>query len=308
MSGRTGVVVMAYGTPSGPDQVLAYYTDIRRGRPPTDEQLADLTRRYQAIGGVSPLAERTEAQRAAIAGALGQLAPGRYEVVLGLKHADPKIEAAVDALAGRGDIAQVVGLALAPHYSSMSIGQYLQRLAEAAATHDLPATGVESWAIEPALIEFLAGAVREQLRALPARTRIVFTAHALPARILADGDPYPAQLGATAAAVTDRLGLANGAMQIGWQSAGRTAEPWLGPDILQTIDTLAADPDVDGVLVCACGFVADHLEVLYDLDIEAKARAEGQGLAFARTSCVNADPAVMSALAARVHACAESTG
>ena len=298
---RTAVVLMAYGTPRSPDEILPYYTDIRRGRPPTDEQLADLTRRYEAIGGLSPLAELTEAQRAALQGQLDRLAPDTYEVVLGLKHAEPKIESTVEALAEAG-FRRVVGAVLAPHYSAYSVGQYLGRVGEAAEPHGLTVTGVESWATEPAFIDFLATDLRTRLEAMPERTRVLFTAHSLPERILTTGDRYPAELRATAEAVAGRLGLNEGTdWQIAWQSAGRTPEPWLGPDILDVIDTLGDDPTVDGVIVSAVGFVADHLEVLFDLDIEARQRAEPLGLAFDRTACVNDDPAVMAALAARVH-------
>ena len=145
-----GVVLMAYGSPADASDILRYYTDIRCGRPPTDEQLADLTRRYDAIGGLSPLLERTEAQRRAVQAALEQLTPEQYTVVLGLKHSDPTIEAAVEELAGRG-VARVVGAVLAPHYSGLSVGQYLSRLEDAAGQYGLGATGIQSWAVEPAI-------------------------------------------------------------------------------------------------------------------------------------------------------------
>ena len=307
--GTIGVVAMAYGTPRTADEILPYYTDIRRGRPPTDEQLADLTRRYEAIGGLSPLARLTEAQRAALQAALDRIAPGRYQVVLGLKHADPKIEATVDALAERG-IAQIAGVVLAPHYSAYSVGQYLGRMSAAAEPHGIATTGVESWAVEPAFVDFLVADLRARLAAMPANTRVVFTAHSLPSRIIESGDRYPDELRATATAVAGELGLAEGTgWQIGWQSAGRTPEPWLGPDILEVVDTLATGPDaVGGVVVSAVGFVTDHLELLYDLDIEARHRAEGHGLAFDRTACVNDDPSVIGALARRVHAEAVRAG
>jgi ferrochelatase len=295
-----GVVLMAYGTPRSTHEILPYYTDIRRGRPPTDEQLADLTRRYDAIGGLSPLLERTAAQQAALQSALDELAPGAYQVVLGLKHAAPTIETAVAELAGRG-VARVVGLVLAPHYSAYSVGQYLDRLGVAATQHGITVTGIESWAQEPAFVDFLAGEVTGRLARLAKPAKVVFTAHSLPSRIVDAGDPYPDQLRATATAVAERAGLDGSHWQIGWQSAGRTPEPWLGPDILEIIDAAGAGGDA-GVLVCACGFVADHLEVLYDLDIEASGRARSRGLAFDRTACVNDDPSVMSALARRVTA------
>ena len=298
-----GVVLMAYGTPRSPGEILPYYTDIRRGRPPTPELLAELTARYEAIGGLSPLAELTEAQRDALQRELDRIAPDRYEVVLGLKHADPKIEAAVDDLAARG-FRHLVGVVLAPHYSAYSVGQYLGRAREAAEPHGITVSGVESWATEPAYVDFVADDLRTRIAAMPARTRVLFTAHSLPERIVASGDPYPGELRATADAVAGRLGLSEGDdWQIAWQSAGRTPEPWLGPDVLEVIDELGAD--VDGVIVSAVGFVADHLEVLYDLDIEAATRAAERGLAFDRTACVNDDASVMAALAARTHAAAE---
>jgi ferrochelatase len=297
---EVGVVLMAYGSPADTSDILRYYTDIRRGRPPTEEQLADLTRRYEAIGGLSPLLERTRAQRAAVQSALERLAPGRYTVVLGLKHSEPTIEAAVEELAEQG-VTRVVGAVLAPHYSGLSVGQYLSRLEDAAGRYGLGSTGVQSWAVDPAFVEFLAGEVGERLAAMPPATRVVFTAHSLPARVVETGDPYPTELRATASAVADALDLVEGRQwEIAWQSAGRTPEPWMTPDILAVIDRLGADPAVEALLVCACGFVADHLEVLYDLDVEARRRAESVGLRFERTRCVNDDSAVMGALAARI--------
>ena len=301
---RTAVLLMAYGTPRTREEIEPYYTDIRRGRPPTPELLAELTARYDALGGTSPLAARTEAQRVALQAALDAAAPGRYEVVLGLKHADPKIEAAVDALAAQGT-RRIVGLVLAPHYSAYSVGQYLDRARAAAEPHGITVTGVESWATEPAFVEFVAADLKARLAGMPDDTKVVFTAHSLPQRIVATGDPYPDQLRATAEAVAAAAGLVNWTRwAIAWQSAGRTPEPWLGPDILQVIDDLAASENhaghPRGLLVSAVGFVSDHLEVLYDLDIEAAARAQAHGIAFARTACVNDDPTVMAALAQRV--------
>lgn len=295
-----GVVLMAYGSPAEASDVLRYYTDIRRGRPPTGEQLADLVRRYEAIGGLSPLVQRTDAQRHAVQAALDQLAPGQYCTVLGLKHSDPTIEAAVEELAGRG-VERVVGAVLAPHYSGASVGQYLSRLEDAAGRYGLGCSSIQSWATEPAFVTFLAHDIAARLEAMPAATRVVFTAHSLPARVDASGDPYRAEVRATARAVANELGLVEGPQwETAWQSAGRTPEPWLTPDILAVIDRLGTDPDVDGVLVCACGFVSDHLEVLYDLDIDAARRADAAGIEFDRTRCVNDDPAVMAALAARI--------
>lgn len=295
------VVLMAYGTPRSREEILPYYTDIRRGRPPTDELLAELTARYEAIGGLSPLAALTEAQRDAIQRALDAAMPGRFHVSLGLKHAHPMIEEAVAQVATSG-VEKIVGLVLAPHFSSYSIGQYVGRATEAAAPHGIDVVGINSWATEPAFIEFLANDMRARLAKMPANTKVLFTAHSLPQRIIDAGDPYPHELRSTAAAVAEVLGLREHEQwDIAWQSAGRTPEPWIGPDVLQAIDALAAsDTPPRGVLVCACGFVADHLEVLYDLDIEARRHAESRGLVFDRSACVNDDRLVMEALAACV--------
>jgi ferrochelatase len=300
-----GVLLMAYGTPRARDEIEAYYTDIRRGRRPTPEQLAELIGRYEAIGGLSPLVERTEAQRAALQGALDERAPGQFEVVLGMKHAAPTIESAVDSLAARG-VRRIVGLVLAPHYSRFSVGEYLARAIDAAARHGIEVRGIEEWHLEPAYLDFEAAAVRAGLAGLPPDSKVLFTAHSLPQRTVATGDPYRDQVRATAGAVATQAGLAFwSGWTVAWQSAGRTPEPWIGPDLLTVIADLAASENASGVLVCACGFVADHLEVLYDLDIEAKRHAERLGLAFARTTCVNADTAVMDALAGAVqHAAA----
>jgi ferrochelatase len=299
----TGVVVMAYGAPHSRDELRDYYTDIRRGRPPTDEQLAQLAARYDAIaagGDLSPLTGITQAQAAALQAALDQLEPGGYIVEVGMKHAAPRIEEAVATLVER-QVDRLVGIVMAPHYSALSIGEYLNRLRAAAG--EIPVGAVTTWATEPAYVDFLAAQVDELLGTMPANTKVLFTAHSLPTRVVSMGDPYPDELRATAIAVGRQVGLGPwSAWAVAWQSAGRTPEPWLGPDVLAVIDSLAGSENASGVIVCACGFVADHLEVLYDLDIEARARAERHGLAFARTASLNADPAVFAALAGRVAA------
>lgn len=301
---RTAVVLMAYGTPRTKEEILPYYTDIRRGRPPTEEALQDLINRYEAIGGLSPLKQLTEAQRDALQRELDALSPGTYQVFLGLKHATPFVEEAVAEVASLG-FKKIVGIVLAPHFSSYSIGQYIGRVREAAEPHGIEVVGIDSWAREEAFIDFLAEDMKKKLAAMPERTKVLFTAHSLPQRIIDGGDPYPDELRATAELVAEKVGLTRWSQwSIAWQSAGRTPEPWIGPDILEVIDQIATtkstDEPIDGVLVCACGFVADHLEVLYDLDIEAAHRATPLGLAFARIECVNDDQKVMNALAKRV--------
>ena len=305
-SQRTAVVLMAYGTPRSKEEILPYYTDIRRGRPPTDEQLQDLTNRYEAIGGLSPLKQLTEDQRDALQNELNGISPNQFQVFLGLKHASPFIEETVAEVVELG-YKKIVGLVLAPHYSSYSIGQYMDRVRAVAEPAGITVSGIDSWAREEAFIDFLANDMREKLASLPERTKVLFTAHSLPQRIIDGGDPYPEELRATAELVAEKVGLTRWSdWSIAWQSAGRTPEPWIGPDILEVIDSFAAqsasDEPIDGVLVSACGFVADHLEVLFDLDIEAAKHAESHGIAFARTACVNANPSVMAALARSVAA------
>jgi ferrochelatase len=299
-SPSTAVLLMAYGTPRHRDEIEPYYTDIRRGRPPTPEALADLIARYEAIGGLSPLAELTEAQAAGLQSALDERAPGSYKVFLGLKHAAPMIETAVAEIAEAG-FTRIVGLVLAPHHSSYSIGQYIGRTKAAAEPLGISVAGIDSWATETAFIDFITDDLRARRAAMGDGALVAFTAHSLPQRIIDSGDPYPDELRSTAVAVAERLGMEEGRdWTIGWQSAGRTPEPWIGPDIGELIDDVAAGGAHRGVIVSAVGFVADHLEVLYDLDIEARQRAEQHGLAFDRTACVNDRPEVMAALAQRV--------
>jgi ferrochelatase len=287
---------MAYGTPASADDVARYYTHIRRGRAPSEEQLAELRGRYDAIGGLSPLLAITQQQCAVLADALGE----GYEVRLGQKHAAPFIEDAVADLAGAG-VSRVVGLVLAPHYSAMSVGEYAARAAAAAEEHGLSLAMVDSWHLQPTYLEFLAAAVTKGLAALPAGSEVVFTAHSLPERVVDTGDPYPDQVRATAESVATLAALRR--WSTAWQSAGRTPEPWLGPDVLEVLRE-RADSATPGVLVCPCGFVADHLEVLYDLDVEAAQVAAELDLTFARTVSLNADPAVFAQLADTVRAVA----
>ena len=289
-----GVLLMAYGTPEREGDLEAYYTDIRRGRPPTPEQLADLRRRYGAIGGLSPLAARTRAQAAGLQAELDQRAGvGAWRVELGLKHASPSIEAGVEALASAG-VEDFVSLVLAPHFSALSVGQYLERAADAAG--HLRVRDVTAWWDRPALVDLLAARVRE---ATPdgKRSELLVTAHSLPVRALSIDHPtYEEQLRATGELVAAAAGVEGGAWRIAWQSAGRTPEPWIGPDLLEVIRSLP-DEGVEHVVVCPAGFTADHLEVLYDIDIEARCAAEEVGLTLSRTASLDDDPGFLSLLA-----------
>lgn len=288
-----GCLVMAYGTPEREDDLLAYYTDIRRGRPPTAEQLADLRRRYDAIGGLSPLADLTRRQAADLGQALGE----GWVVELGLKHAHPAIEHGAASLAARG-VADVVGIVLAPHASALSTGQYHERAAARLDTAGVPYRPVPRWGHHPVLVELLAARVSDAMARFGTddAVELLVTAHSLPERVLSIDDPtYADQLQETADLVAAAAGIAR--YRIAWQSAGRTPEPWLGPDILEVIR--ASDHPL---LACPAGFTADHLEVLYDLDIEAKAVAAETGIAFERTASLNVDPGFVALLADLVRA------
>jgi ferrochelatase len=287
-----GVLVMAHGTPANTEEIEAFYTRIRRGRPPEPAQLAELTARYDAIGGTSPLAARTRSQVDALRDVLDRRVPGRYRVSFGAKHTEPVLEDAAAALAASG-VDAVIGLVLTPHASSLGSGEYLERARDALG--DTPFTAIAEWYDNPSFVRLMAQRVRAALADVTGRARVLFTAHSLPERVRAAGDPYPDQLEESARLVATEAGLAG--WSVAWQSAGRTPEPWLGPDIRDEVRRLAAEGETDAVVVCPIGFVADHLEVLYDLDIELAAVAASVGLAYARTSSLNDDPAFIAALA-----------
>jgi ferrochelatase len=307
-----GVLVMAYGTAAGPDDIERYYTDIRGGRAPSPEHLQELKDRYEAIGNVFPLGETTAAQAEGIVQRLNADHDGAtYRAYLGMKHSPPFIPDGVDAMRGDG-IERGIGIVMAPHWSGMSVETYIERVEQAVDDHgETPAfTFVRSYHDHPAFIAFLAGRVREALDGLPDDVRdgaaVIFSAHSLPVRIVADGSlrckrcdcddtcRYRDGLQATADLVAERVGLDQ--YLIAWQSAGRTADPWWGPPVEEVIQQLAMQGHT-AVMVCSAGFVADHLEVLYDLDIEARQVAEEAGLVFARTRMPNADPAYLDVLA-----------
>jgi ferrochelatase len=307
MTDRVGVLVMAHGTPSRRQDIAPFYTRIRRGRPPTPEQLDELEGRYTAIGGLSPLTERTVAQVDAVRAALEQRAPGRYVVAYGAKHTEPLIEEAAAFLLAAG-VSAVIGVVLTPHGSSMGSQEYFER-AEAALGSAATFIAVRPWYAEPDLVALLAERVTDALTSLGAsaangHTPVVFTAHSLPERVRQQGDTYPEQLEESARLVAAAAGISR--WQVAWQSAGRTPEPWLGPDIRDVVRRLAgadgADSadgadTLDGIVVCPIGFVTDHLEVLYDLDVELAAVAAEVGLPFARTVSLNDDPRFIAVLA-----------
>jgi len=279
------VILMAYGSPDRLEDVPAYYSDIRGGRPIAAEHLEDLVERYRVLGvgegdEPSPLNVVTEQTRAALEAALG------VPVYTGMRHWQPRIAHAVDAaLSGGADL--LLGIVLAPHYSALSIGAYRAVFDEATAGR-VETRFVERWGTEPALIELLAGRLRGT------SAHVVFTAHSLPARIRATGDPYESELLETSRLVADAAEL--GDWSFSFQSESPTGEPWLGPDILDHLVDLHGQGVTD-VLVCPVGFVSDHLEIRWDIDHEAKERAEEVGLRLDRIEMPNADPGFVHALA-----------
>ncbi|XMB29076.1 ferrochelatase [Paenibacillus sp. BR2-3] len=302
MTKQIGVLVMSYGTPESLEGIEAYYTHIRRGNPPSAEQLKELKDRYEAIvGGVFPLRENTDRQVEALEAALNRdnADPAvQFVCYQGLKHAHPFIEDGVESMMKDG-IAEAVGIVLAPHYSSMSVGTYIKRAKEKAEACGIQMSFVESYHLHPELIDVLSRRVSarldqfEEAGAKRSEVRVLFSAHSLPERILTMGDPYRDQLLETSAAVAKKAGVTS--WQFTWQSAGRTAEPWLGPDVLDTLRELSKE-QVEDVLVAPVGFVSDHLEVLYDLDIEAQSVAGELDMRLMRIESLNSDPAYMAVL------------
>jgi ferrochelatase len=271
---------MAYGSPERIGDIRPYLEDIREGRPVSDEAVEELTERYRRIGGRSPLDEVTERQRAALEGELG------IPVFVGMKHWRPRIAEAVEAALG-GGAERIVGIVLAPHYSALSIAGYRERL-ESALAGRAELRFVESWHDHEPFLDVLAGRVRGT------DAHVVFTAHSLPERILAMGDPYRDELLETSRLVAERAGVEH--WSFAFQSASATGEPWLGPDILEELDDLHAR-GVRKVLACPVGFVSDHLEILWDIDVEARERAAELGLELDRIESLNDDPAFVRALA-----------
>ncbi len=278
------VLLMAYGTPRTLQDVEAYYTHIRGGRKPSEAELANLVDRYKAIGGTSPLFEITEKQRAKLEARIRQ-AESSTKVFAGMKHSPPFIGDIVKR-AGDEGVDQLLCLALAPHYSRISIGSYIASVKEA--SEKLGGTVrldfVESWHDNPALIEVWSGLVRDAGSGLAGDYSLVFSAHSLPARILSEGDPYRDQLLETSKLVAARTG--NKEWSFTFQSASHTHEPWLGPNILEHLQSLF-DKAQRSFLIAPVGFVSDHLEILYDIDVKCRYWANNTGARLERCRSPN---------------------
>lgn len=305
MSAPIGVLVMAYGGPNSIDEVEPYLLDVRGFRPTPPGVVAEIKSRYSAIGGRSPILERTEAQARALQNALDGNG-NAFTTIVGMRHWRPRIRNALarfDNMGARG----VVGLVMAPHYSRMSIDLYFQQVEEARG--GLEVAPIREWHLLPGYLDALADRIRDGIALFPAEAReevaVIFTAHSLPQRILEWGDPYPGQLAATVQAVLPRIGAR--AHRFAYQSAALTRDPWLGPDATAVLDELAAAGHRH-VLVAPIGFTCEHVEVLYDLDIELRRHAAERGVRLERTVMVNDHPAMMAGLAGLVRDSARERG
>jgi len=283
------VLLLAYGGPGSLDDVEPYLQDVRGGRPTAPELVAEIKERYARIGGRSPILERTEAQAQALGRALGPAWP----VYVGMRHWHPFIAETVERMVASGQ-RRVVAIVLAPHYSALSVGAYEKKLLDAARGR-LELALVRSWADHPKFLEAVAERVRQALQRFPApgAVQVLFTAHSLPERILAAGDPYADELQASAAQVARLAGV--GEWRFAYQSAGATPEPWLGPEAGAVMTELAATRK--NFLIVPIGFVSDHVEVLYDVDVAYRGLAERLGVRLERTDSLNDDPLLVAALA-----------
>ncbi|TVP82984.1 MAG: ferrochelatase [Alkalicoccus sp.] len=300
MTKKMGLLVMAYGTPRSEDEIEPYYTHIRRGRKPSQEQLDDLTQRYRDIGGISPLARITTQQAQELKDELNR----RYKdvefvVYEGLKHIDPFIEDAVLQMKNDG-IEEAVSIVLAPHYSTFSVKSYNGRAKEESGLIKGPSiTSVEQWYDEPKFIRLWADGIKNTVAKMTEEEKnhhcVIFSAHSLPEKILAGGDPYPQQLEETARLIAEEAGVKN--YEIGWQSEGNTPDPWIGPDVQDLTRDLHEKHEYKAYVYCPVGFVADHLEVLYDNDYECRVVTDEVGAGYYRPPMPNARPEFIDALA-----------
>lgn len=294
-----GLLVMAYGTPTKEAEIEPYYTHIRHGRKPEPEALQDLKDRYKAIGGVSPLAKITEDQANALAAKLNELQDDtEYKVYIGLKHIAPFIEDAIIEMEKDG-IKEAVSLVLAPHYSTFSVKSYNERAKQEAESHGISLTSVIDWYKEPGFIQFWSEGIKgifngmdedEQEKAV-----LIVSAHSLPEKILQNGDPYPEQLKETAQLISEATGITN--YEIGWQSEGNTPDPWLGPDVQDLTRDLYENKGYTSFVYAPVGFVADHLEVLFDNDYECKVVCDEVGAKYYRPEMPNVAPLFIETLA-----------
>lgn len=297
---KLGLLVMAYGTPYKEEDIEPYYTHIRHGRKPSEEALQDLKNRYQAIGGISPLAKITEAQAKKLTAKLNdEQDQYEFQLFIGLKHIHPFIEDAVEQMHAAG-INEGISIVLAPHYSTFSIKSYNERVQkQAQELGGMNIVSVDSWYDEPKFIQYWVEELKATVNQMTAEERknyiAIFSAHSLPEKILQYGDPYPEQLSNTAKLIAEKAGINEYA--IGWQSAGQTPDPWLGPDVQDLTRELFKEKGYKAFIYLPVGFVAEHLEVLYDNDYECKVVTDEVGAGYYRPKMPNDEPLFIEALA-----------
>jgi ferrochelatase len=282
---------MAYGTPRSEHEIEPYLTDIKRGRKPTGPEIEDLKKRYREIGGRTPLLEITAAQASKLEAALNSKGIS-VRVYFGMKHWHPHITEAVTELL-KLETRKVAALVLAPHYSRMSIGEYKVILENSLVNSQIEIEFIDHWHNNPFLRHAFKEKITEALKRFPRNVKIeiLFTAHSLPERIITDGDSYPMQLLESCKAVASLVNIET--WSLAYQSASHTRDKWLGPDILETLARL---PKHTNVLVVPIGFVSDHLEILYDIDVEARTFARSRGINLLRTESLNTSPTFINAL------------
>ena len=292
-----GVLLMAYGGPNALDEIPGYLADIRSGRPTTPAVLDEITQNYQQIGGKSPLLDFTQQQVAAVA---AQLDPQHFKCYLGMRHWSPWIEEVIGQMIADG-ITHAVSLVLAPHYSKLSIAKYQEKIADGLDMYrgQIEFAHINSYHDAPNYIQALVNRVQDGLARWPAAERadvhVIFSAHSLPARVIQMGDPYDTQLRTTAQLVATGAGLRADQWSWSYQSAGRSPEPWLGPQLEEYLPTLAAR-GITKLVSIPIGFVSDHVEILFDIDIEAQAVAKAYGIRLERPPALNTDPLFIGTL------------
>jgi protoporphyrin/coproporphyrin ferrochelatase len=297
---KMGLLVMAYGTPYKEEDVERYYTHIRHGRAPSDEMLQDLKDRYQAIGGISPLAKITEEQAKSLEQHLNKVQDEiEFKMYLGLKHIEPFVEDAVSQMHQDG-IEEAVSIVLAPHFSTFSIKSYNGRAKQEAEKLGGPSiVSVESWYDEPKFIQYWTNKVKDTFASMSEAERekavLIVSAHSLPEKIIAAGDPYPNQLQETADLIAESAGVKH--YHIGWQSAGNTPEPWIGPDVQDLTRDLHESEGYTSFVYVPAGFVSDHLEVLFDNDVECKIVTDDIGANYYRPEMPNVQEEFIDSLA-----------
>lgn len=295
-----GLLVMAYGTPYKEEDLERYYTHIRRGRKPSPEMVEELRGRYEAIGGISPLAKITQEQGQKLEQHLNEIQDEyEFKMYLGLKHIEPFVEDAVKQMNEDG-IKEAVSIVLAPHFSTFSVKSYNGRAQEEAEKLGGPVIkSVESWYNEPKFIKYWADRVKETFEKMSSeeqeRSVLIVSAHSLPEKILQMGDPYPQQLQETADMIAEQAGIKH--YEVGWQSAGNTPEPWLGPDVQDLTRDLSEKEGYKAFIYAPVGFVSDHLEVLYDNDYECKVVTDEIGASYYRPVMPNTQPEFINAMA-----------